>query len=1044
MTNQFDTIDRLERFAALADGWFWETDSEHRFIYMSESVEAITGISPEWHYGKSRVDLKGKSVDDEAWSQHLEVLAARQPFSDFEFARTGPDGTRWISTSGEPMFDPDGEFTGYRGFARDITSAVVLEQRSEWLSDIFDRLNEAISIWDVDDFLIVCNRAYKDLNKGLEQFTTPGTNYEVFLREGITLGLFPDAIGDESNWLAARMERHRNPKEPFEVRRQDDRTIMVDAQRMPGGNIARVSVDITEFKNAEIETRRAKEDADRAQAQLFDAIETIEEGFVYFDADDRLVICNERYKAYYPKTADAIVPGARFEDIIRIGAERGEYNQAVDRVDEWVAERMISHRAANSVIEQQLTDGRWLKIAERRTHEGGVVGFRVDITALKMAQQNAEAASQAKTEFLANMSHEIRTPMNAILGLSQLALKTDLDERQRDYISKVHVSANALLGIINDILDFSKVEAGKMELEDAAFHLDDVFQHLSTVVRPMTEQKGLAFRIERGQDLPSTLRGDPLRLGQVLTNLVGNAIKFTAEGEVVIVVGVDSADGDGVMLRFDVRDTGIGLDATQQENLFDSFTQADGSTTRKFGGTGLGLAICRKLVELMDGTIGVESHVGIGSTFTFTAMFGLADADEIMNTSFELDPEATPILVVDDDGQALDILSREIGAMGFPVQTATSAAGALQAMRDAVTSGAGFGLVVTDWRMPDTDGVQLARMIREDPSINRSPLIIMVTAYDSGELRGEIGALGVGAVLEKPVTGSAFLAAVGKLLGQSSAISATDERTNGELRLDNTRVLLIEDNEINRQIAREILTGAGAMVSEAENGRVGLDAVTTDPDHFDLILMDLQMPVMDGLQATEAIIESLGAAAPPIIAMTAHVMDEERQQCLDAGMKGHLAKPVTASELLTTVARWARHTTEAEDATGEASTPLSPAIDNAPKDSAFDLSDTAARLGLDEAMVIQFLNNFWDRYGAAGDELQTALRIGDLSTVASLAHSLKGVSGSLGADRIYETSAALEDVSIDGDDAAAATLIDELRDALHRLRSDMIDAGTAR
>ncbi len=373
-------------------GWFWETDAEHRFTYMSDSVESITGVAADWHYGRSRVDIKSDGVDPETWTKHLDTLAARQPFTDFVFERSGPDGQRWLSTSGEPVFSTDGVFTGYRGIARDVTSSVVLEQRSEWFSSIVDELNEIISLWGPDGRLIVCNQAFKTLNKGLEHVSTPGTPYETFLREGVAKGLFPDAAGDENQWVSKYIEQHRAPKGPVEVAVWDGRVLLVDTQRLAGGVMARVGIDITDVKRTEIELRKAKDAADAAQAQLYDAIEMIDEGFVYFDPDDKLKLCNDRYKEYYPKSADVIVPGARFEDIIRIGAERGEYPAAVGRIDEWIAERMIAHRAANSVIEQQLDDGRWLKIAERRTSEGGIVGFRVDITELKTAQQNAEPA----------------------------------------------------------------------------------------------------------------------------------------------------------------------------------------------------------------------------------------------------------------------------------------------------------------------------------------------------------------------------------------------------------------------------------------------------------------------------------------------------------------------------------------------------------------------------------------------------------------------------------------------------------------------------
>ena len=668
------------------------------------------------------------------------------------------------------------------------------------------------------------------------------------------------------------------------------------------------------------ELAATRDEAEAAEAQLLSAISAIDEGFVYFDADDRLVIFNEIYCQYYPKSRDLIVPGARFEDMIRTGAERGEYAAAEGRIEEWVAERMEFHLAGDSVIEQKLTNGRWLKIAERKIPEGGIVGFRVDITELKEAQERAEDASRAKSEFLANMSHEIRTPMNAVLGLSHLALKTDLDTKQLDYLTKIHISAKSLLGVINDILDFSKIEAGKLELEDTSFHLDNVFQQLAAITRPDAEQKGIEFTVTPAPGLPMTLRGDPLRLGQVLTNLTSNAVKFTEHGSVNLAIDVAEKPGTkGIVLKFSIRDTGIGLSPSQCENLFESFTQADGSTTRKFGGTGLGLAISRRLVGLMDGQIWVDSTPGEGSTFYFTACFMPADALMTPRPNQKYTPQSLDVLIIDDDAAALEILADEIQDHSMSVTTAESGRSGLDLLRRKAALGNPFDIVLVDWRMPEMDGTEVARHIREDPEISQSPIIIMVTSYDALDLKARINALGVSAVVEKPLNGPSFIDLVRKIKGPddpaahpvpaaaslaSSSGEATHEPVPGPAKgADGTKVLLVEDNEINRQIAREVLAAAGIDTEEAENGQRALDAVMAEPNRFGVILMDVQMPVMDGLQATEAIIKHLGDAAPPIVAMTAHAMEEERQRCKDAGMIDHISKPLDAARMVEVVNR---------------------------------------------------------------------------------------------------------------------------------------------
>ena len=838
----------------------------------------------------------------------------------------------------------------------------------------------------------------------------------------LLLALVP---ADERRPLLRALRVARAGKRPLslehEVRRPDGelRVVQHEARlfsdpRGLTGRMIGVMVDVTERRRAEQALRESEATFKNIFDNMQDPFMTVE-----FGAERRVLRANPaavRMLGY--EHASQVVGKSMALDIAANPEDGAELRQRLLSTGVARNQRSTFRRPDGS---QVVVEGNISLIRDADGRPVALEGVVRDMSAhyqrqaeLIAAREAALEAAQIKSRFLANMSHEIRTPLNAIVGLSYLMLGGSLPAQQRDYVGKIQSSARMLLEVINSVLDFSKIEAGKLTLESTSFYLDEVLDGVANVVATEAQEKGLELLFSMSEAVPVSLLGDPLRLGQVLTNLINNAVKFTSAGEVVINVEVEERRDDRVRLRFSVRDTGIGLSQEQIGKLFAPFTQVDDSASRRFGGTGLGLAISRQLVELMGGQLEVESQPGAGSTFSFAVELGLAPAAATADLSAD-ELRGVRVLVVDDHSVSRMVLQRYLRDMAFSVEAVSSGREALAVLRAAEDARRRFELLLLDWKMPTPDGLETARQVKTQ--LGTPPAIILVTAHGREEV-GQMELLGIEGLLVKPVTRSVLLDTIARVLGRIPATGRTAAGvTQPPARLRAARVLVVEDNEINQQVARELLESAGVVVSIAANGREAVEAVAgaaAGRTQLDAVLMDIQMPEMDGYEATREIRKDPRNEALPIIAMTAHALDFEKERCQQAGMNGHVAKPVDPSELFSVLAQWLDRRPSGQGAALLSDIP------------GVDFAGALRRLRGNRDLLLRLLGELVRQWRDGAQRIREQLAHAQREEARRTAHTLRGAAANLGVDELAAAAGALEKTLVSPDDPGTAAAVAHL------------------
>ena len=1011
---------------------------------------------------KSDFDLYPAELANKYWADDKSVLESGERIIDREEPGLDADGSpAWIMTTKVPLRDEDGKITGLVGIGRDITSQKRVEATRSWLAAIVGSSDDAIFSKSTDGTILTWN-------PGAERLY--GYSAEDIVGRSVTTIVPPDRT-DELREIIRRVKQGEGVQrfETIRVRKDGKRihvSVTISPIRDASGQITAISSighDISERKRVETELVREKQFLEALFLNSPTAI-------VVLDNQGNIVSCNPAFQGLYGYTSSEVI-GKNLDSLITTPETIAQASTYTQQSLTGLVHGFGKRRRKDGSFASVEVFGVPIIVGEERL---GALAIYHDITELDRARREAEEANLAKSEFLANMSHEIRTPMNGVMGMLELALETQLTAEQRDYLETSLHSAESLLALLNDILDFSKIEAGRLELEKINFNLRNTVEDVAYTLASRAQSKGLEIACLIHSDLRSNLRGDPGRLRQILVNLVGNAIKFTHHGEIVIQAEPIEEDSSHVLVHFAVQDTGVGIPLERQAAIFDRFTQADGSTTRKYGGTGLGLAISKQLVEAMSGKIGLESSPGVGSTFWFDIKFekqprekpGTAPLSPIGPVNLR----AARILFIDDNQTNRLVLTKNVEAMGCQVEAVSSGAKGLETLRNAHRQGDPFHVVLMDMQMPGMDGEQTARAIKSDPAIKDVKIIILTSMGHRGDA-ARMEALGCSGYLLKPVKQQLLFEATLAVLGREKeeAPALITRHVLSEQKKIGLRLLLAEDNPINQKLAVTVLQKAGYSVDTVDNGA---DAVAkAKANTYHAILMDVQMPETDGFEATQQIREweQDRNVHIPIIAMTAHAMQGDRERCLAAGMDDYITKPFQPRVLFSALNRWAQNEPAAaeepaknvqdyssqsdlfemdfddgmfgepvselprEDTSLEEEQPAAESTHTFP----IDLPAAISRFDNDREFVLSIVRNYRAQLPDRLEEIRQCLHSGDVNALCRIAHNLKGVSLNINAEPIAQAALDLEKSALQEDLKSAADHVTRLEAEVARLEEYM-------